>query len=161
VLELVTTSYDAPQVQALVARLQQEYVARYGGPDDGPISPGEFSAPDGLFVVAVDCGEPVAMGGWRRHGPDQRETAWASPVAELKRMYVVPAARGNGHARDLLTHLEAAARDSGIRWMVLETGIMQPEAIALYRSSGYADVEPFGHYAGAEQSVHLGKQLSD
>jgi hypothetical protein len=45
--------------------------------------------------------------------------------------------------------------------MVLETGIMQPEAIALYRSSGYADVEPFGHYAGAEQSVHLGKQLSD
>jgi len=95
------------------------------------------------------------MGGWRRNVVDGDSVM----VGELKRMYVRESARGRGVARLLLAHLERTAAESGIRRLVLETGVAQPEAIALYRSSGYTDVEPFGHYVGYADSVHLGKSL--
>jgi GNAT superfamily N-acetyltransferase len=68
-------------------------------------------------------------------------------VAEIKRMYVAPEARGRGVARALLAALEQAARDRGYDVLRLETGLSQPEASALYTSSGYAPTEPFGYYA--------------
>jgi len=92
------------------------------------------------------------MGGWRRYGDDG--------VGELKRMYVRESARGRGVARLLLAHLERTAAAAGIRRLVLETGLAQPEAIALYRSSGYVDVPSFGYYIDHDDSVHLGKTLS-
>ena len=75
-------------------------------------------------------------------------------------MYVRTAARGAGHARAMLAELERTARAAGHRRMILETGKMQPEAVALYRSSGYTDITPFGHYAGRPLSIHLGKDLA-
>jgi GNAT superfamily N-acetyltransferase len=102
-------------------------------------------------VLVLDDGVPIGMGGWRRYGNDG--------VGELKRMYVRESARGRGVARLLLAHLERTAAEAGIRRLVLETGVAQPEAIALYRSSGYTDVEPFGHYVGYADSVHLGKSF--
>ena len=80
-------------------------------------------------------------------------------VAELKRMYVVPGQRGRGFARAMLAHLEVTAAAAGAGWLVLETGLMQPEAIALYQDSGYLPVPAFGHYAAEPNSVHLGKGL--
>jgi len=136
----------------LTAEVQREYVRRYG--DDGdtsPIEATEFIAPNGLFVVVHDDGVPVGMGGWRRYGDDG--------VGELKRMYVRESARGRGIARLLLAHLERTASESGIRRLVLETGVEQPEAIALYRSAGYVDVPSFGYYIDHDDSVHLGKTL--
>jgi GNAT superfamily N-acetyltransferase len=127
-------------------------VRRYG--DDGdtsPIDAAEFIAPNGLFVVVHDDGVPIGMGGWRRYGDDG--------VGELKRMYVRESARGRGIARLLLAHLERTAAESGIRRLVLETGVAQPEAIALYRSAGYVDVPSFGYYIDHDDSVHLGKDL--
>lgn len=137
----------------LTAEVQAEYVRRYGGPDgdSAPIDAAEFVPPDGRFVLVLDDGELVGMGGWRRYGDDGD--------GELKRMYVREAARGRGIARRLLAHLEQTARESGIRRLVLETGTQQPEAIGLYRSAGYVDVPPFGHYAGYDDSVHLAKPL--
>ena len=102
-------------------------------------------------MVIHDDGVPVGMGGWRRYGDDG--------VGELKRMYVREPARGRGIARLLLEHLERTAAESDIRRLVLETGLKQPEAISLYRSSGYVDVPPFGHYIDHHDSVHLGKDL--
>ena len=61
-------------------------------------------------------------------------------------MYVAPAQRGAGHARTMLAHLEATAREAGAEVMVLETGTAQPEAIALYESSGYTAIASFGYY---------------
>ena len=52
-------------------------------------------------------------------------------------MYVIPAGRGRGYARVVLAHLERTAADAGADWLVLETGDMQPEAIALYESFGF------------------------
>ena len=143
--------YAHPDAQRLIAEVQQEYVRRYGGEGDtAPVVAAEFHAPDGYFAVAYEDGAPVAMGGWRRHGGTD---------AEIKRMYVRDAARGRGHARVLLAHLEQHAASAGVTRFVLETGLEQPEAIALYRSAGYEDVPAFGYYQHAPLSVHLGKTL--
>ncbi len=152
--------YDHPDARRLIGEVQQEYVIRYGGPDETPVAHVEFSPPLGLFVILYDDGEPVATGGWRMVEPEPEsdpgdpesdpaadveaaaESAAGSPaspsgrpsgpVAELKRMYVVPSRRGRGFARAVLTHLEASAAGAGAGWLILETGTMQPEAIALY-----------------------------
>lgn len=123
--------------------------------DTSPIDAAEFIAPNGLFAIVYDDGVPIGMGGWRRYGSD----GGRAEVGELKRMYVRESARGRGISRLLLAHLENTAGVAGITRLVLETGLAQPEAISLYRSSGYSEVEPFGHYVGYDDSVHLGKSL--
>ena len=100
------------------------------------MQPAHSAPPDGLFAVGYRDQLPVVMGGWRLHEPDDPQTGWASPAAEIKRMYVVAAARGAGFARQMLAFLERTAGDRGARWVLLETGSKQPEAIALYRSAG-------------------------
>ncbi|HET6209489.1 MAG TPA: GNAT family N-acetyltransferase [Jatrophihabitans sp.] len=159
VLEIREVGYDHPDAELLIAEVQAEYVVRYGGTDDSPVQPAEFGPPDGLFAVGYRDRLPVVMGGWRLHAPDDPQTGWASPAAEIKRMYVVAAARGAGFARQMLAFLERTAAQRGARWVLLETGGKQPEAIALYRSAGYQDVPPFGYYAEWPLTVHLGKQV--
>ncbi|GHF14358.1 N-acetyltransferase [Amycolatopsis deserti] len=151
-MDLRVVAYDDPDAAKLIDAVQQEYVVRYGETDATPVDPAEFAPPLGLFVVGYLDGEPVACGGWRVRGDDE---------VELKRMYVVEAARGKGFARAVLAELERTARAAGRRRLVLETGLKQPEAIALYRSSGYTDVPAFGHYQGDPLSVYLGKDLED
>ena len=147
--------YDHPDAAALVAELQLEYVVRYGQEDRTPVDPAQFAPPHGLFVVGYHGGRPVACGGWRvRRGSD-------GPEAELKRMYVSPAARGRGAARAVLAELERTAVAAGHNRMVLETGLRQPEAIALYSSAGYLEVPHFGYYADAPEAVHLGKTIME
>ncbi len=74
-------------------------------------------------------------------------------------MYVVPSGRGLGLARAMLAHLEDTARDAGAEVMVLETGLRQPEAIALYESSGYLPIAGFGFYKDAPLSRCLARSL--
>lgn len=158
-LRISEVGYDHPDARRLIAEVQQEYVRRYGGEDESPVDIGEFTPPDGLFAVGYLDGQAVAMGGWRRHPADHPQTAWAAPVAEIKRMYVAADFRGAGFARAMLAHLEQTAAAAGLRWLILETGDQQPEAIALYHSAGYGDIPAFGHYADSPASVHLGKQV--
>lgn len=169
-LDIRPVAYDHRDARRLVDEVQQEYVIRYGGPDETPLEHTHFSPPLGLFVILYDDTEPVAMGGWRivesgpadlgpHDGPTSSAPSSAPVVAELKRMYVVPSCRGRGFARAVLAHLEATAAAAGAGWLVLETGTMQPEAIALYAATGYTSVPPFGHYADQPGSIHLGKRL--
>ncbi len=146
-LKIDVVAYDHPDAVVLIAEVQQEYVVRYGDQDATPVEPVEFAPPRGLFLVAYVDGAPAACGGWRAHGED----------VELKRMYVTPAFRGRGLARAVLAELERKAVAAGYRRVILETGSKQPEAIALYLSSGYAPVPRFGFYADAPEAVHLGK----
>ena len=74
-------------------------------------------------------------------------------------MFVVPAAQRRGLARLVLAHLERTAAEAGVRALVLETGAAQPEAIALYTSSGYEPVPGFGYYKDAPLSRCFGKRL--
>ncbi len=138
----------------LTGELQSEYSRRYGGPGDrAPIDTSQFDPPAGHFVLVYIDDVPAAMGGWRRH-----DELPATGDAEIKRMYVRPAYQRHGLARLILAELERTAAAAGVTRLVLETGQIQPEAIALYRSMGYGEVESFGYYAGLG-SVHLGKMI--
>lgn len=142
--------YADPVVRALETELQQEYVERYGGQDETPVSPDDFAPPTGCFLVGFIGNEPVVTGGFRR---------LADGVAEIKRMYVSHEHRGGGHARRLLAELEAQAVQAGYRRIVLETGVRQPEAIKLYGSCGYRSTKPFGHYSDNDLSRYFAKDL--
>ena len=156
-LEITTTGYDDPEVAALVVDLQAEYARRYGSGDDTVVDPAEFAPPRGVFLAGRTGGRLVAIGGWRARESGPRNLADGD--AEIKRMYVVPAAQGRGHARALLAALERTAREAGRRRMVLETGTAQPEALGLYASSGYTPTPKFGHYADEESSRCFAKVL--
>ena len=80
-------------------------------------------------------------------------------TAELKRMYVEPDRRGAGVGRALLDALEAAAREKGVARLVLETGIHQAAAIALYRAAGFTQIDCWGEYAAASTSVCFEKAI--
>ena len=157
-MRLRTVPFDHPDATALIAELQQEYVRRYGGQDVTPVDITEFAAPRGLFLVGYLHGEPVACGGWRAHEGD--EPGFADGDAEIKRMYVVPAARGRGLARTVLAELERTAATAGRRRLVLETGLRQPEAIGLYTSSGYGEIPRFSVYRCEASSRCYAKLLA-
>jgi GNAT superfamily N-acetyltransferase len=137
---LATRRFDHPDVRLLNDLVQAEYRERYNGDGDAtPLDPGMFDPPRGLFLVAYDAdGRPVGSGGWRaRDGEGARAEGYADGDAEIKRMFVVGDARGRGLSRLILARIEETARAAGRTRMVLETGTAQPEAMALYASSGY------------------------
>jgi GNAT superfamily N-acetyltransferase len=132
-------AWDDPDVQSLTAAQQVELRRRYDGAGEPGTPP---SAADVSVVLVARTPEGVALGcGALRHlGGDE---------AELKRMYVVPEARGRGVSKVLLAGLEEAALERGWRTLRLETGPRQPEAIGLYERAGYRPIGAFGAYIGA------------
>jgi GNAT superfamily N-acetyltransferase len=155
-MNIQRVGYGHPDALRLIEEVQEEYVIRYGGRDETPLDPLMFDPPAGSFFVAYADGEPVATGAWRR---TTVEALGTSATAEVKRMYVANVARGRGLARLMLAHLEADAGAHGVEAIVLETGLRQPEAMALYESSGYTPVPPFGFYKDAPLSRCYGKRL--
>ncbi|MEU2783125.1 GNAT family N-acetyltransferase [Streptomyces sp. NPDC007110] len=151
--------FDHPDAVKLNDQVQAEYAVRYG--DDGdatPLAAADFAPPRGLYLIAYDAlGVPVASGGWRSQ--DENGEGNQDGDAELKRMYVVEDMRGRGIARRVLAALEDDARAAGRRRMVLETGAKQPEAVALYTSSGYEPCGKFGYYRFHELSLCYAKTL--
>jgi GNAT superfamily N-acetyltransferase len=158
---IVRVDYGHPDAMLLIAEVQAEYVVRYGGPDRTPLDPLMFQPPSGSFYVGylelAGATRPVASGAWRAH--DDVEAFGARLTAEIKRMYVAPAVRGRGLARLMLAHLERTAAEAGAEAMVLETGTAQPEAMALYESSGYTRIPSFGFYKDEPLNRCYGKAL--
>ena len=152
-IEIRERRFDAPESQALIRAALADLGARYGGSgDETPVDAAEFTPPEGVFLVAYLDGRPVGGGGWRSHGED-------GDTAELKRMYTDPAVRGRGVARAVLGAVERSARDHGRKRIVLECGDKQPEAIAMYTSSGYERIPNFGYYKDAPGCLSFGRTL--
>jgi GNAT superfamily N-acetyltransferase len=147
---LSVASWDDPDVAALTAAQQVELRARYGGASEPGVPP---SAADVAVVLLArdDDGAPIGCGALRPLGEG---------TAELKRMYVVPAARGRGVSRLLLTGLEAEAVGRGWTTVQLETGPRQPEAVGLYTSAGYRPVPAFGLYVDDPFSLCFARELA-
>jgi GNAT superfamily N-acetyltransferase len=120
-------------IAAMVAEMNELY-GDIEGPNVPSATPADFAQPQGTFLVGYADGEPVCAGGLKRL--DEQ-------AAEIKRMYVAPAARRRGVARALLEALEDAARARGYAVVRLDTGPRQPHAMALYRSAGYVDIGNF------------------
>ncbi|MFF3768050.1 GNAT family N-acetyltransferase [Streptomyces sp. NPDC001922] len=158
-MQIRPVRYDHPDAVRLNAEVQLEYAERYGDGDLTPMDPSQFDPPQGLYLVMYDDeGRPVASGGWRAQ--EGSSEGYADGDAEIKRMFVVRDARGRGLARRVLAALEDSARQAGRQRMVLETGTKQPEAIALYASSGYAPAVPkFGIYRHESLSRCFAKPL--
>lgn len=150
---IVIADYSDDDARLLTDEVQAEYARRYGGEgDSSPMDPAQFRAPSGVFCLGYVGEVPVAMGGWRRGGPQDGD-------AEIKRMYVRPAFARRGFARVLLAELERLGREAGLARLVLETGTAQPEAIALYASCDYTPIPPFGYYVDSPDAIHLAKRL--
>jgi GNAT superfamily N-acetyltransferase len=132
---VIEVRHEPPDSPAATA-LWQEYMALVRERAGPAFEPSErifgtvdvFRGANAAWIVLYDDGAPVACAGLRELEPG---------VAEIKRMFVTPRARGRGHARRLLANLEGIARDAGQRWMRLFTTDMLPEAMALYASEGY------------------------
>lgn len=140
------------EARALIRDLVAELAAIYPEQADGvfPFDESDVAPGRGAFLVAYRGGEPVACAGVRRV---------RAGVGELKRMFVRPDARGNGVARAVLAAAEDTARRLGLRRMILETGVRQKPALALYRGAGYSDIPVYGEFVGNPRSVCLGKDL--
>ena len=137
-MEVRRVPADAGAARLLMAEYMDEIERRLGGPFDHARypdpAPAELEPPRGLLLVAFDGDDPVACGAVRVIG---------AGVAEIKRMYVAPRARGHGLGRTLLGELERAAVELGCRTVRLDTMAQMAEAGALYRSAGY---EPIADY---------------
>jgi ribosomal protein S18 acetylase RimI-like enzyme len=147
-----------PHARRLVEEVQQEYVVRYGGRDRTPMIDSDLAPPAGAFYVGYLDDRPVMTGAWRFR--DDVARLGSTRPAEVKRMYVAPAARRRGLARLMLTHLEEAAGAAGAEVMIMETGTAQPEAMALYVAAGYEPIEPFGHYRESPRNRCYGRRLT-
>jgi DNA-binding MarR family transcriptional regulator/ribosomal protein S18 acetylase RimI-like enzyme len=134
--EVDAESPDARRcLRAYVAELNRRAPERGFDPSKGSTAnPHEVRPPHGAFVVAHLRGQPIGCGAVKHH---------AGEVTDIKRMWIAESARGLGLGRRLLEHLEGLARERGSREVRLETGDVLTEAIALYRSAGYEEVEPF------------------
>jgi GNAT superfamily N-acetyltransferase len=100
--------------------------------DEAP--PVDLAPPGGAMLLVTRGDDPVAIGGVRD---------LESPVAEVKSMYVVPAARGRGLGRRLLARLEEIAAAHGCRAVRLDTAAHLTAAIALYRGLGYREIPAY------------------
>lgn len=128
---------DSPASLRLLAAYEAELVAlgvvlNHGWA--GGVTPEQLAAPHGAWLIGWRGDLAVACGGCRLLSPD---------VAEIKRMYVDPSARGAGVARRLLAELEARALALGATVARLDTGLDMAPAIGLYRACGYHEIEDY------------------
>jgi GNAT superfamily N-acetyltransferase len=139
VIEFRDAQVDSGPGGDLATAMRLEMAELYDGLElDGAhmpaAGPAQLSPPAGAFLVGYEDDRPVCCGGVKRL--DDRH-------CEIKRMYVVPAARGRGVARTLLHALEDRARTIGYEVARLDTGPKQHGARGLYESEGYAEIANF------------------
>jgi GNAT superfamily N-acetyltransferase len=147
---------------SLITTLNAELSAEYHEPGANHfrLDPDEVAPGAGVFLVAELAGRAVGCAALRRLRTPELVRQLGPEVAEVKRMFVASDLRGQGVGRALLERLEAEARALGVTRLVLETGTRQTRALALYRSSGFTDIPPYGEYsASAATSVCLAKAI--
>ncbi|MDN7874833.1 GNAT family N-acetyltransferase [Burkholderia aenigmatica] len=144
-------SPDQPDVTALIADLDAYQDTLYPPESRHALDIASLKQSNVLFAVARDSeGKAIGCGA----------IVLNAEFGELKRMYVSPRGRGQGVARKLISVLEARAIDRGCKFLTLETGPYQNEALALYASAGYQRRGPFGDYVDDPLSVFMQKWIS-
>ena len=149
-MKIERADIHSPESSRLIAELWREVDLIYHNREPTVPDVSGMDAPGAAFLIARDEGDEVGCVALR---------PLSAEIAEVKRMYVRPAARRTGVARSLM-HESKKSRvrmASGEIW--LETGLGQPAAIRLYESLGYARIASFGDYANDPVSVCYGKKL--
>ena len=148
-IEVQVVRGDSPEALALVAAMEAWVAEGFGPPTPdrtSTVSAGEMVPPSGAFVVVREGGRAVAGGGVRR---------LEEGVCEIKRMFVVPEARGRGHGRRVLEALERVASDLGYRRARLDTALSMTIAMTLYESAGF---RPIPDYNGNRYASFWGEK---
>lgn len=145
-----TDSHDK-YFQKLVKELDNDLMIRDG---EEHLFYNQFNKIDSIknAVVAYEEGQPVGCGAIREFSED---------AMEVKRMYVLPAKRGQGVAAAILKELETWSRELNYKSCVLETGKKQPEAIAFYKKNNYKVIPSFGQYLNVENSICFEKEFPE
>jgi GNAT superfamily N-acetyltransferase len=144
------TDSHSPEFRVLVALLDLDLKERYGAVQ---AEYDRFNVIDSLDTVVIAAIDGQAVGcGCFKHFDDRS--------VEIKRMYVIPEARGKGVAAKILAELESWAVERGYQRAVLETGKKQAEAITLYRKKGYTLIDNYGQYTDFDLSVCFAKDLT-
>lgn len=148
-ITLLRTDSSHPDFSPLVRELDA-FLAHIDGDEHAFYA--QLNKTDSLqqVLVAYADGVPVGCGAIR---------PWQPGYMEVKRMYTQPGLRGRGISSAILAELEKWSAELGAHSCVLETGHRQPEAIALYRKSGYRQIPNYGKYAGVENSLCFEKKL--
>jgi GNAT superfamily N-acetyltransferase len=148
-IEITVGRGDEPEARELVTAMEAWVTEGFGPttPDrTSTVTASEMVPPRGAYVIVREDGRAVAGGGIRR---------LERGVCEIKRMFVVPEARGRGHGRRLLEALERVARDLGYRFARLDTAQSMTTALAMYRSAGY---RPIPDYNGNSYASFWGEK---
>lgn len=137
-ITLVETDPRAPEARACLESYYAELSRRFDRGFDVNLSRDPeataMCAPKGAFLVAMSDGMAIGCGGLKGSG---------GPVAEIKRLWISPAARGLGLAREMMTALEDRARALGITTLRLDSNSALHEAVALYRRDGWVEIPRF------------------
>lgn len=146
---LKRTNSENPDFIQLVKLLDADLAIRDG---EEHLFYSQFNTLDKIkhVVIAYEEKIPVGCGAIKEYCPDKME---------VKRMYVSPYHRNKGIASKILYELENRARELSYKKCILETGKKQPEAIGLYKKTGYTLIENYGQYAGVKNSVCFEKIL--
>ena len=148
--EIAIESADAPGVLDLLEASDEYHNALYPPEENYLLDVSSLLADGVTVVVARVDGAAVGMGALVETGDG---------TAELKRMFVRAQSRGLGIAGGILDSLEQRARERAVTTVQLETGPLQPAAIAFYEGRGYRPVAAFAPYLDATNSLFFAKQL--
>jgi putative acetyltransferase len=149
-LSIAIENPDQTDIVALLQAADDWYAMLYPAESNHLLDVATLQRPEiAFFVARENDGDLLGFGAVADRGD----------YAEIKRMYLAPAARGRKLGRRILEALETHAAERGQNCFRLETGIHQPEAIGLYRSAGYQEIGPFGSYGPDPLSLFMEKRL--
>ncbi len=149
-IQPIRTGPHDPAFRSLVVELDKDLAIRDG---DEHAFFAQYNKLDEIkhVVLVMNGDQPAGCGALK-----QLDTN----TVEIKRMFTAPAHRQQGIASTVLLELERWATQLGYTRCVLETGKLQPEAIALYTKHGYDPIPNYGPYITVESSLCFAKQLA-
>lgn len=149
-MKIIRTNSESPDFQKLASRMEEELRIRDGDEQEFYASLNQIGKL-AQVLVAYEEDKPVGCGALRSFDEES---------IEIKRMYVEPDCRGKDFATALLAELEKWASELSYNSLVLETGKKQPEAITLYKKTGFSQIPRFGRYLNSVNSICFKKTLS-
>tara|TARA_R110002126_G_scaffold262321_1_gene405224 strand:+ start:1826 stop:2275 length:450 start_codon:yes stop_codon:yes gene_type:complete len=148
-IKIVRTTPENIDFSSLIQLLDKDIKLRDG---DEHVFFAQFNKTDSIknAIVVYDELKPVGCGAFK---------FYKEGVAEIKRMYVNPDARGKGIASKILTELQSWAKEENYISCILETGHKYPEAVALYKKNSFVVIANYGQYEGIDDSICFQKTL--
>ncbi|MCL1669440.1 GNAT family N-acetyltransferase [Elizabethkingia ursingii] len=143
------TDSENKDFQDLIDKLDTDLAERNGEKNDFFV---QFNKTNLIknVIVAYSDNIPVGCGAIK---------VYDNNTMEVKRMFVLKEQRGKNIAGTILNNLEQWAKEMSYNKCILETGDKMPEAIGLYRKSGYKQIPNYGQYENVESSLCFEKTL--